>query len=158
VESLEDDSQAIVEAKKLFQDSEIPAQLAIIKANFPILVNTITALEERLPLVSAVQLVEKLQVSLTLEPFATKLQKVLDKNPGFQMIHKLSRLLRGVQDNFEGQNPNDSAMMANAPIVSCEVERFFSTLKDVNVPKRASLTEDHIKDILMVQWNGKLVK
>ena len=35
VEGMEDDSQAILEAKKLFQDPYIPAQLTIIKATFP---------------------------------------------------------------------------------------------------------------------------
>jgi len=58
---------------------------------------------------------------------------------------EVSRLLRGFEDNFEGSYANDVIMMANAAIVSWEVEHFFSTLKDLNTPKRACLTEERIK-------------
>lgn len=153
---MEDDSQAIVEAKKVFQDSEILPQLAIIKANFTVLVHTITAMEERQFLVKSVERVERLQASLTLQPFAGKLEEVLQKNPGFEKMRKIPNVLRGSESDFSGEDANDIAMMTNAPIVTCNVERCFSSLRDVNTPKRGRLTVEHIKDILVIQWNRKI--
>ena len=157
VEGMEDDSQAILEAKKLFQDPYIPAQLTIIKATFPLLVRTISSLQERLPLVKSVELVQKLQGTLTLEPFAGKLKAVLQKNPSYEKMEKIAKALQGSEEEILGQNPNVTTNMANAPIVTCDVERTFSVLKDINTPKRARLTEDHIKDVLMIQWNCSIV-
>ena len=42
---MEDDSQAIIEAKKLFEDKDIPSRLAAIKHNFKPLVQTLTDLQ-----------------------------------------------------------------------------------------------------------------
>eukprot|EP00095_Tigriopus_kingsejongensis_P000833 maker-scaffold63_size435493-snap-gene-3.26 protein:Tk00833 transcript:maker-scaffold63_size435493-snap-gene-3.26-mRNA-1 annotation:"PREDICTED: uncharacterized protein LOC100897935" len=142
VKGMEDDSQAIIETKKVFEDKDILLQLAIIRGNFSIL--------ERLPLVQGIELVEKLQERMTLEPFAEKLQKVLDKNPGFKQIQKVARVLRGSEEDFEGSDCNSVAMMANAPIVTCDAERVFSYLKDLNTPKRTRLTQEHVKDMLML--------
>ena len=101
--------------------------------------------------------VEDLKETLTLEPFATKLKEVLMKNPGFDKIHKISKVLRGSEDDFEGEDPNLIAIKANAPVVTCDVERTFSLLKDVNSAKRWNLTEEHIKEIRMIQWNHKML-
>eukprot|EP00095_Tigriopus_kingsejongensis_P001750 maker-scaffold183_size276960-snap-gene-0.11 protein:Tk01750 transcript:maker-scaffold183_size276960-snap-gene-0.11-mRNA-1 annotation:"PREDICTED: uncharacterized protein LOC100897181" len=155
VEVMEDDSQAIVEAKKLFKDPEILPQLAILKGNFPVLVHTITALEGRLPLVKSMELVDELQEKLTLEPFAEKLKTVLKKNPGLDKMRKVAKVLKGSQEDFEGNDPNTTANLANAPMVTCDVERTFSALRDLNTPKRARLSEEHIKDVLIIQWNCK---
>lgn len=157
VEGMDDDSQAIVQAKKLFNDHDILPQLAIIKSTFPVLVHTITALERRLPLVQSMDLVEKLQEKLLLEPFAEKLKKVLEKNPGFKKLQMVARVLRGSIEDFEGEDPNSPAMFANAPIVTCDVERSFSYLRDLNAPKRSCLTEEHCKDNLIIQWNSKIL-
>ena len=145
---------AIIEAKRLFQDPEIPRQLCTIKANFPKLVQTINALQERIPLVKSVELVEKLQETLVLEPFKEKFAAVLKKNSGFSKMQKIAKVLSGSEEDFEGMDPNATANMANAPIVTCEVERTFSALKDLNTPKRACLTEEHIKDVLIIQCNS----
>ena len=72
------------------------------------------------------------------------------KNPGFDKIHKISKVLRGSEDDFEGEDPNLIAIKANAPVVTCDVERTFSLLKDVNSAKRWNLTEEHIKEIMMI--------
>ena len=154
VEGMEDDSQAIVEAKKLFQDLDIVPQLAVIKANFTVLIRTIKALEGRLLLVKSMEFVEKLQEELTLEPFAGKLKAVLGKNPGFAKMQQMAKALSGSEANLEGIDANQMANMANAPIVTCDVERTFSCLRDLNTPKRGSLNEEHIKDVLVIQWNN----
>ena len=79
------------------------------------------------------------------------------KNLGFDKIHKISKVLRGSEDDFEGEDPNLIAIKANAPVVTCDVERTFSLLKDVNSAKQWNLTEEHIKEIMMIQWNHKNV-
>eukprot|EP00095_Tigriopus_kingsejongensis_P001086 maker-scaffold193_size270907-snap-gene-0.11 protein:Tk01086 transcript:maker-scaffold193_size270907-snap-gene-0.11-mRNA-1 annotation:"15-hydroxyprostaglandin dehydrogenase" len=121
---MKEDAQSIIEAKKLFKDEEVMAQLTIIRANFQVVVHTITSLEERLPLVQSMQLVENLVEKLKLEPFATQLADVLSKNPGYAKAQKISKLLRGSQEDHEGLvDPNSSANMGNCPIVSCDGER-----------------------------------
>ena len=101
--------------------------------------------------------VEDLKETLTLEPFATKLKEVLMKNPGFDKIHKISKVFRGSEEDFEGEDPNLIAIKANVPVVTFDVERTFSLLKDVNSAKRWNLTEEHIKEIRMIQWNHKML-
>ena len=60
-------------------------------------------------------------------------------------------------DDFEGEDPNLIAIMANVHVVTCDVERMFSLLKDVNSAKRGNLTEEHVKEIMMIQWNHKML-
>ncbi|QQP49493.1 Hypothetical protein FKW44_010188, partial [Caligus rogercresseyi] len=74
IESLNDDNLAINKAKKLFKDPKLPGQLAFIKGNFTQLVCAIS--------------------SLTVEPFASKLNSVLKKNPDFEKIIFYSRILK----------------------------------------------------------------
>ena len=50
--------------------------------------------------------VEDLKETLTLEPFATKLKEVLMKNLGFDKIHKISKVFRRSEDDFEVEDPN----------------------------------------------------
>ena len=63
----------------------------------------------------------------------------------------MARFLRGSNVAFEGSHANSVAMLANAPIVTSDVEKVFSYLKDLNTSKRAGWTEKHIKDLLMLQ-------
>jgi len=47
--------------------------------------------------------------------------------------------------------------MDNVHVVTCDVERMFSLLKDVNSAKRGNLTAEHVKEIMMIQWNHKML-
>ncbi|QQP54122.1 Uncharacterized protein FKW44_006842, partial [Caligus rogercresseyi] len=87
IESLNDDSVAIVKAKKLFKDSKLPGQLAFIKGNFTQLVRVISSLQERLPLTKSIGILERVQMQLTVEPFASKMNSVLEKSPDFEKIN-----------------------------------------------------------------------
>ena len=137
VEDLDDDSQAIITAKKLFKNKELPAQLAVIKANFMALVCSITSLEERIPLVGSMAIVDQLKRTLLIEPFATKLDSVLKKNPGYTTLKKITNVLNGSTEDFEGQEPDLTAKFANAPITSVDCERAFSASS-----KTCCLTKD----------------
>jgi len=92
---MEPESQAIETAQQLFQDEEITDQLAFIKSNFQVLANSITALEERLPLVEAVEIVKKVEDSLKFEPFSSKLKDVLQRNPDFKQLCNIAKILKG---------------------------------------------------------------
>ncbi|QQP49359.1 Putative LOC100902024, partial [Caligus rogercresseyi] len=64
---------AVVKAKKLFKDPKLPGQLAFIKGNFTQLVRAISSLQERLPLTESIEILERVQIQLTVEPFSSKL-------------------------------------------------------------------------------------
>lgn len=159
MQQLEDESVAIVRAKKLFKYDVLPVQLATIKANFKRLVTAITSLEGHLPLKESVAIVEKVQAELTLEPFASKLSSILEKNPDFAKMRNLVRIINGDSAaDLGGASPNDPFLFSHAPITSIDCERTFSKLKAVLTDHRMRLTEKHVRDVLLVQWNEILIK
>ncbi|QQP49739.1 Uncharacterized protein FKW44_010507 [Caligus rogercresseyi] len=78
---------AVVKAKKLFMDPKLPGQLAFIKGNFTQLVREISCLQERLPLTESIEILERVQIQLTVEPFSSKLNSVLEKNLDFKKFN-----------------------------------------------------------------------
>jgi len=48
-------------------------------------------------------------------------------------------------------------MFSHAPVTSVNSERTFSKLKKVLTNNRTRLTEKHIRDVLLVQWNRILI-
>ncbi|QQP57513.1 Uncharacterized protein FKW44_002528 [Caligus rogercresseyi] len=127
----------IIKAKELLNMEELPAQLATIKANFSGLVAAIIALEERLPLRESQGIIEK--------PFASKLNQVLQKNPGFGIMENIVGILNGSSTELHGLAPNDPYLI-----------RAFSKLKKTLADQRTSLMDDHVRDILIRQWNHSL--
>ncbi|QQP58401.1 Uncharacterized protein FKW44_003708 [Caligus rogercresseyi] len=83
--ALADSGLAIVKAKKLFKDPKLPDQLAFIRGNFTQLVRAISSLQN--PLTKSIEILERVQMQLTVEPFASKLNSVLEKNPDFEKIN-----------------------------------------------------------------------
>jgi len=55
-------------------------------------------------------------------------------------------------------NPGMLANFASAPVVSVDVERFFSSLKGLLSFNRLNLTESHVKDQMLLQWNRDVKK
>lgn len=108
-------------------------------------------------LVEAMKIVEKVQRELILEPFATKLKEQLEKKPGFKIMQEISKVLGGSTEAFTGSNPNLPAIFINAPIVMVDCERSFSIMKTVNASNRLSMTEKHVRDTMIVQWNESLL-
>ncbi|QQP49652.1 Uncharacterized protein FKW44_010398 [Caligus rogercresseyi] len=68
------------------------------------------------------------------------------KNSGYMELKKLSEDGR-LESNF-----------LNAPIVNVDSERVFSFMKDINFPKRNKLSEKHVKDYLLIQWNFRFIQ
>ncbi|QQP56296.1 Uncharacterized protein FKW44_000910, partial [Caligus rogercresseyi] len=149
IESLNDDSLAIVKANKLFKDPNLLGQLAFIKGNFTQLVRAISSLQERLPLTEGIGILEMVQMQLTVEPFASKLNSVLEKNPDFEKIKFYSRILKREILELE-DDPKLPFLFSCAPITSVDCERVFSELKSLLFDQRTSLTERHVKDMLIL--------
>ena len=143
----------------VFKDHRLPGQLATIKTNFKGLVAAIAALEERLPLRESIGIVEKVQAELVFEPFKSKLSSVLDNNPDFRKLQHIAHIIDGTatDDMPDGMRPDIPDIFSQVPITSVDCERTFSKLKAVLTDHRTSLTESHVRDMLLIQWNSPLL-
>ena len=84
------------------------------------------------------------------EELKTKLDNVLKKNPGFDHIKSISKVLSGTSTTFpEGMSPTDVAMFKYCPTASVDVERSFSSYKNILTDKRHSLTKESLKKIMI---------
>ncbi|QQP38241.1 Uncharacterized protein FKW44_018760, partial [Caligus rogercresseyi] len=118
IKSLNDDNLAIVKAKKLFKDPKLPGQLAFIKGNFNQLVHAILSLQERLSLAESIGILEMVQMQLTVEFFASKLNSTL-----------------------ELKDDQLALLFSCTPITSVDCKKVFSKLKSLLSDQRTSLTE-----------------
>ena len=126
-------------------------------STFSKLSHSLTALEEHLPLIQSMKIVQEVREQLVLEPFASKFKNVLSNNPGFKMLEQYTAALVGKDVDMEGTDPSVPILFSNAPITSVDCERFFSKLKIVLADQRTRLTEAHLRDILLPQWNKDLL-
>jgi len=138
--------------------------LIYIKSNFrPI---AITRLQEQSILLSeGLKIVEEIQDTFTkLEghhgiEIKKKLKYVLDKNIGYNIIRKISKVLSGEEDNIanldlpDDMTANDLLYFKYAPLTSADVERSFSMLKNLLVDNRRSFKLENIKKTLIMQCN-----
>lgn len=104
-----------------------------------------------------------MEESLQLEPFRQKTAAEFKKNLGFKEMSNIAKILKGetIQKDERVKLLSDPALLANfasAPITSVDLERFFSSIKDLLSYKRLRLTEEHVKDQMMVQWNKDVIK
>jgi hypothetical protein len=90
---------------------------------------------------------------------ATKLKRILSRNPGFDKLVQISGLLRGegeLEPNEEEFSLSDIARFKYAPVTSCDVERSFSQYKTVLADNRQSFRFDNLKMYLVVHCNAKI--
>jgi hypothetical protein len=95
-------SQAIQKAQNLLKKKELKHDLIYIKCHFKKIVESITQLEKTdLPLTESIGIVENIQKMLQKAPGSVaaiackKLVTCLEKNEGFQHLHKLSKIFAG---------------------------------------------------------------
>ena len=138
------------------EDSALHNHLTFIKANFKVLKESITKLEERLPLRVALGITEDVKKSLMIPKYAGKLEDILNKNPRFQKMVQIDAVLTGQEVEGMKEDPNIIAKFSCALMVSVDCERAFSLFKDLFSSKRTSLTEAHLRDHMIVQWNKAL--
>ena len=135
-------------------------QLATIKANFTVLKSSITKLKEKL--VQALEIVENVKKSLTIPEFKTKLDEILEKNPGYEKLEKVGAVLSGkTVPDIAREDLNVIASFRCALMTSVDCERAFSRLKDLlstkvdggapqgsdadSVEQGASLDKNHVQ-------------
>ena len=94
--------------------------------------------------------------SLAIPEFKAKLDEILEKNPGHEKLEKMGAVLSGkTVPDIAGEDPNVIASFRCAPSVDCE--RAFSRFKDLLSTKRGRMTEGHLKDQMLIQWNRGLL-
>jgi len=103
----ENHAVSIKMAQKYIGQKIIKNQLVFIKSNFTYLPNTITSLEKQgLSLASSISLVEDARLRLTQihgeqgMSIKTKIENVLNKNKGYQLLIKISNILSGDKRQF----------------------------------------------------------
>lgn len=162
----ESDAVAIKKSKNVFKLQQLQANLIYIKSNFDCLPIAITRLQEQSILLSeGLKIVEEIQDTFTkLEghhgiEIKKKLKYVLDKNIGYNVIRKISKVLSGEEDNIanldlpDDMTANDLLYFKYAPLTSADVERSFSMLKNLLVDNRRSFKLENIKKTLIIQCN-----
>jgi len=159
-------------AQKYIGQKNIKNQLVFIKSNFAYLPNTITSLEKQgLSLASSISLVEDARLRLTQingelgMSIKTKIENVLIKNKGYQLLIKISNILSGDEENFDGlpedMNINDLIYFKYTPITFVDVKRSFSVYKNMLTDNRRAFKFENTRKCLIIQlnnFNGKITK
>jgi hypothetical protein len=152
-------SQAIQKAQNLFKKIELKHDLIYIKCHFQKIVESITQLEKTdLPLTESIGIVENIQKMLQKAPGSVaaiackKLVTCLEKNEGFQDLHKLSKIFAGERADEDDCSAED-LMFKFAPITSCDVERSFSRYKNILADNRQRFTFENLEKYLIVNAN-----
>jgi len=82
---------------------------------------------------------------------------VLEKNEGYKLMVKISKILSGDQENFKGLPEdlklNDLVYFKYATITSVDVEGPFSIYKNMLTNNRRTFKFDNIRKSLIVQSN-----
>lgn len=153
----EKDNGAIQKAKLALQNPLTWTQLNFIKAHFHSLPKIIESLEiQGASLQSAVGIIQNLQTDALQWPgpkgkdALKKLEAVLRRNPDWDTIVNLNKILEGEDVNCVVK---DCAVFKYLPIVSTDVERSFSKLKNILQKNRLNLTTCNLEKFIVVQYN-----
>lgn len=149
---------------KVFTDT-LSGNLAYINANFSVVSKAIAQLEAAgTKLCDALDIVQHVQSELgrargrVAEKVNNKLQSVLQRNPGYSTMCKISESLSGNATTFEDNEPKlacrDLAAFKYAPVTSCDVERSFSRYKTILSDNRRCLKMENLKMHLVIQCNS----
>ena len=135
--------------------------MLLIAANFSCISSTITGLEEKGQLSSAISLVNGVIDELKnvqSDVYSAKLN-VLSKNIGFEKLNKVSQILSGnanIDETLEPLSMLDILSLKYAPIVSCDVERVFSKYKAILVDNRRSFIFENLLQHVIIKCNHDL--
>jgi hypothetical protein len=86
-----------------------------------------------------------------------KLQSVLERNPGYSTLCKVSDILRGNEAELGGNeqelSAKDLTLFKYSPITSCDVERSFSSYKVLLSDNRRCFQFDNFKMHVIIHCN-----
>lgn len=158
VNSFSDDSIAIRDCKIILNNiATLPQDLAFVKANYGFISELLTKLETQgLELSESVELIQNLKTRInnikgtTAERIKTKLGEVLRKNEGFNLLIKISNILQGNHEENIQIDPSIISKFKFAPITSVDVERSFSSYKQMLSDRRQSFLIENLEKHLIV--------
>jgi len=144
-------------------ERRVEANLAFIKSNFSFLSSALISLEEKWKSLSS--LIAIINVVSKKLPIAAsshqgkliyiKFQKVLDKNSGYKVLSKISKITDGKSDLFDGIpeaiETIDIVNFKYAPANSVDVERSFSVYKNILSDRQRSIKFENISKIIVTQ-------
>ena len=133
------DSSSIKSVQELFSVT-MSRNLAYIKANFRGISKSITCLETvGTQLCDSINIVKQTESEFSLvqgevaNKVNAKLQSVLERNPGYSTLCKVSDILCGnkaeLGGNKQGHSANDLTLFKYSPVTSFDVDRSFSSYK-----------------------------
>ena len=145
---------------EMVQNAELQRQLVFISSNFKILSDSIEKYQGRLSIERSLKIIEDVKSSITHEPFAGKLNSVLSKNPGLAKMIEYKKILDGVEPDGSGAlvEPLDALKFKNAPLLSAEVERMFSSMGEFQAPQRLFLMTKNLNMFCVIYWYYTVVK
>lgn len=153
--------------KSLLKETKnLTADLAFVKSYTSCLESGITKLEKRgMSLYEQMQVVNAVLEKINRIPgqrgevLQEKMNSVLSKNTGYQELQNICNfLVHGEGDSCNSLSPGDISAYAYAPIVSVDVERSFSYLKNILSDKRHSFTENNLEKHIIISYNSTLLK
>lgn len=154
------DAVSIKSAQEAFANPNVLINLTYIKTYFHVIPEILKKIETKgMPLADSLMLVENIKDSLDEIPGAlrtellTKFNAVLQRNPAFNTISKINRILRNETTEEDLDIEVKSCYWSKykyAPITSCDVERSFSAYKLILSDKRHQFTVDNIEKVLVV--------
>ena len=138
--------------------------LAYIKSNFSVISKSITRLEAGgMQLYNALKIVKeaesephKAQGEVAVK-ISAKLQRVLQRNPGYSTLRTISDILCGKEvelDNSELELDASDLTCKYAPVTSCDVERIFSKCKATVSDNRRSFKFKNLKMHVVIQCSS----
>lgn len=153
---------SIQKCQDIMEKPEIENQLAYITSNFVHLKFAIIKLEEKgLSLHESTKVIDDLEDNL---PFGSvgakiklKLNDVIEKNKGFQILNAI----KGIIDGKEGLridqplSPAEIAHFKYAPITTSDVERSFSMYKTLLADNRQSFLFENLRQTFVIRCNAE---
>jgi hypothetical protein len=138
--------------------------LAYIKAKFCEISKSITGLETvGIQSCDAINIVKQTESELSrvqgevANKVNAKLQSVLERNPGYSTLCKVSGILCGNEAKFGGNeqelSANDLTLFKYTPVMSCDVQRSFSTYKVLLSDNQRSFQFDNFKMHVIIHYN-----
>lgn len=158
------DAECIVRAKQAFSSRNIRENLIFIKSNFELVVEAVTYFENtQLNSSQAFEKITLVQNSLFLladSRFSAKFNDILSRNPGFDIIKRLSDVINGIsqlddelKDRFTIEEITKFKYM---PFSSTEVERVFSVYKSMLRDNRRSIIFENLAKLVVLKCNQNL--
>lgn len=137
----DDEAEAVSSLKSSFRNPQVESELAEIMKTKKICTTILSLEKQGLSIHEQKKLIDDLRNDLP-PIYVAKLDNLLSNNPDYTKIFNF--------DNFE-----DRKNLNFAPLVSTDVERYFSKLKMIFTDHRQSFTENNFIEYSIVQCNSK---